>query len=76
MRHLADLKSQMLFTGNTFYLNGEAVTFSGESVKILTKLADMRSISAEDLNNSQISDEVLLKQLHEWYLAGFLHLNA
>jgi len=71
-----DLKSQMLFTGSTFYLNGEAVTFTGESANILTKLADLRALRADDLNNSQITDESLLTQLHTWYLAGFLHLNA
>ncbi len=70
-----DLKSQMLFTGNTFYLNGEAVTFSGESANMLTTLADLRLLSADDLNNSPITDEKLLKQLHEWYLAGFLNFN-
>ena len=71
-----DLKSQMLFTGNTFYLNGEAVTFTGESAKLLTKLADLRTLSADDLNSSQTTDETLLKQLHEWHLAGFLHFNV
>ncbi|HEY9277440.1 MAG TPA: cupin domain-containing protein [Methylotenera sp.] len=70
-----DLKSQMLFTGNTFYLNGEAVTFTGESAQMLTKLADLRALSVDDLNNGQTSDDRLLKQLHEWYLAGFLHFN-
>ena len=70
-----DLKSQMLFSGNTFYLNGEAVTFSGESANMLTKLADRRLLSADDVSNSHITDETLLKQLHEWYLAGFLHFN-
>jgi 50S ribosomal protein L16 3-hydroxylase len=71
-----DLKSQMLFTGNTFYLNGEAVTFTGESAKILIKLADQRALSADDLNNSHTLNETLLNQLLDWYLAGFLHLNA
>ncbi len=70
-----DLKSQMLFSGNTFYLNGEAVTFSGESANMLTKLADRRLLSADDVSNSHSTDEMLLKQLHEWYLAGFLHFN-
>jgi 50S ribosomal protein L16 3-hydroxylase len=71
-----DLKSQMLFTGNTFYLNGEAVTLNGESAKMLTRLADLRTLSPDELNYSQTADEVLLKQLHEWYLAGFLHFNV
>jgi 50S ribosomal protein L16 3-hydroxylase len=70
-----DLKSQMLFTGNTFYLNGEAITLNGDSAKMLTRLADLRTLSPDELNYSQTADEVLLKQLHEWYLAGFLHFN-
>lgn len=71
-----DLKSQMLFTGNTFYLNGEAITLNGDSAKMLTRLADLRTLSADELNNCQTADEVLMKQLHEWYLAGFLHFNV
>lgn len=70
-----DLKSQMLFTGNTFYLNGEAVIFTGESAKILTKLADLRALSADDIKHSQTTEASLLKQLHEWHLAGFLHFK-
>ncbi len=71
-----DLKSQMLFTGNTFYLNGEAVALNGDSAKILTRLADLRTLRADDLNNNLTTDEALLQQLHEWYLAGFLHFNV
>lgn len=71
-----DLKSQMLFTGNTFYLNGEAVALNGDSAKMLTRLADLRTLSADDLNNNLTTDEALLQQLHEWYLAGFLHFNV
>lgn len=71
-----DLKSQMLFTGNTFYLNGEVVIFTGAAATALTKLADLRALGTDDLHNSQITDETLLKKLHEWYLAGFLHFNA
>jgi len=70
-----DLKSQMLFTGNTFYLNGEAATFSGESAVILTRLADLRALSSDDLTSSPSGDQQLLQQLHNWYLAGFLHFN-
>jgi len=70
-----DLKSQMLFTGNTFYLNGEAATFSGESAVMLTRLADLRALSSDDLTSSPSGDQQLLQQLHNWYLAGFLHFN-
>jgi 50S ribosomal protein L16 3-hydroxylase len=70
-----DLKSQMLFSGNRFYLNGEAVTFTDNSAVVLTKLADDRELSADDMNHCQITDEALLQQLHEWYLAGYLHFH-
>jgi 50S ribosomal protein L16 3-hydroxylase len=70
-----DLKSQMLFSGNRFYLNGEVVTFTDKSAVILTKLADNRELSLDDMNHSQITDEPLLQQLHEWYLAGYLHFH-
>ncbi len=80
-KHLAthgimlDLKSQMLFTGNTFYLNGEAALFTGESAMILAKLADVRALNTEDISQHPTADKMLLQQLHEWYLAGFLHFN-
>jgi 50S ribosomal protein L16 3-hydroxylase len=70
-----DLKSQMLFSGNRFYLNGEVVTFTDKSAVIVTKLADNRELSLDDMNHSQITDEPLLQQLHEWYLAGYLHFH-
>ena len=68
-----DLKSQMLFTGEDFYLNGEVATFTGESAAILKKLADYRQLEAGDLN---IIDEKLLQQLHDWYIAGYLYFAA
>jgi 50S ribosomal protein L16 3-hydroxylase len=70
-----DLKSQMLFSGNRFYLNGEAVTFTDKSAVIVTKLADNRELSVDDMNHSQITDEPLLQKLCEWYLAGYLHFH-
>lgn len=70
-----DLKSQMLFVDSQFYLNGESITVSGKSVEAFTKLADMRTLNADDLRQHPIADETLLKQLHNLYLAGFLHLN-
>ncbi len=70
-----DLKSQMLFTGNTFYLNGESVTVVAESASAFTTLADTRTLNASDFSQHPISDETLLLQLRDWYLAGFLHFN-
>lgn len=65
-----DLKSQMLFVGNRFYLNGEVATYTGASANLLKLLADKRQILP-----SKIDDADLLKQLHEWYLAGYLSVD-
>ena len=66
-----DFKSQMLFTGETFYLNGEAFTCTNMSANILKTLADKRECVAI---HSQ--DAALLTQLYNWYLAGYIHLKT
>jgi 50S ribosomal protein L16 3-hydroxylase len=65
-----DLKSQMLFVGNYFYLNGEAAKYAGASASLLKSLANNRQILP-----SKIDDADLLKQLHEWFLAGYLSID-
>ena len=65
-----DLKSQMLFVGNHFYLNGEAAKYAGASASLLKSLANKRQILP-----SEIDDAALLKQLHEWFLAGYLSID-
>ncbi|ADI30729.1 cupin domain-containing protein [Methylotenera versatilis] len=66
-----DLKSQMLFSADNFYLNGEVATWIGESANILTKLADQRYIEA-----SNIQDALLLQQLYDWYIVGYLSFDS
>jgi 50S ribosomal protein L16 3-hydroxylase len=66
-----DLKSQMLFINNQFYLNAEAVAFTNNSAVLLSKLADYRQLNASDINQQPL-DEKLQQQLYSWYLAGFL----
>ena len=61
------LKSQMLFFNDIFYMNGEQATFTGVSASILKELADKRAISSKT-----IADKHLLKQLYDWYIAGYL----
>ena len=65
-----DLKSQMLFVGNHFYLNGEVAKYAGASASLLKSLANKRQILP-----SEIDDADLLKQLHEWFLAGYLSID-
>lgn len=61
------LKSQMLFSGSRFFLNGEMVNFSGTAAAMLRQLADTRELTAVGE-----MDESLLLRLHEWYLAGYI----
>ena len=68
---ILDLKSQMLFMNNQFYLNGEAAAFTQRSACLLSKLADDRQLNASDINQEPL-EEKLQQQLHSWYLAGFL----
>jgi 50S ribosomal protein L16 3-hydroxylase len=68
---LLDLKSQMLFFADCFYMNGEAVEFAGDSARTLTVLADERCIEA-----TNITDELLLQQLYDWYIAGYLSFDS
>ena len=65
-----DLKSQMLFSDDTFYLNGEAALFKGEAAAQLRTLADKRIAPPH-----KTQDEVLLQQLYDWYIAGYLSFN-
>ena len=64
--HLS-LKSLMLFHGNYIFLNGEQVEITDPSLKWMRQLADSRRIEP-----GNFSDNRLLKQLHEWYLAGYI----
>lgn len=70
-----DLKSQMLFIDNVFYLNGEAFTCVAESLALLTALADSRTISSQDYGQYAPLNTCTLKQLYTWYLAGYLYFE-
>ncbi len=65
------LKSQMLFAGDTFYLNGEAAKFDADVTDILKVLGDKRKIAP-----SRIENTVLLQQLYDWYIAGYLYFES
>ncbi len=62
------LKSQMLFYGKHFFMNGEQVEIPEPSADPMRQLADQRHLAPMDF-----VDKFLVKQLHEWYLAGYLH---
>jgi 50S ribosomal protein L16 3-hydroxylase len=65
------LKSQMLYKGKHVFLNGESFVAGRADKTCLLKLANLRQLSAEDVQ--QASDDVL-EALCTWYEDGWLHL--
>ncbi|MEK9825656.1 MAG: cupin domain-containing protein [Methylotenera sp.] len=69
---MLDLKSQMLFATENFYLNGEVFIATPSQATLLRQLADTRKINDASLSGA---DESLLAQLHHWYLSGYLQIG-
>jgi len=65
-----DLKSDMLYRGNLFFLNGESVQVQGRARDALARLADTRELSAVDTTRRG-----LVALLHKWYAAGYVGLR-
>jgi 50S ribosomal protein L16 3-hydroxylase len=65
-----DPRTQLLFAGAHFYLNGEAVDVAAADRAALRHLADRRSIDS----TFRLSPAGL-ELLHEWYLCGFLAIR-
>lgn len=61
-----DPRSQLLFRGDHFYMNGERVEASSDTFAILRILADNRQLPPSTLNAA------ILPLLHEWHLSGFI----
>ncbi|MDP3086997.1 MAG: cupin domain-containing protein [Methylotenera sp.] len=71
-----DLKSQMLFSDNHFFLNGEMTKFTENSAVILKILADNRRVNMLDLETYKPLDSALLQQMYDWYAAGYLNFDS
>jgi 50S ribosomal protein L16 3-hydroxylase len=65
-----DARSQMLFRGNAFFINGERLEASPGITSMLIKLADKRYLEPGDCSHEQSSEMITL--LHLWYQAGYL----
>jgi len=61
-----DPRSQLLFRGRTFYMNGERLEPTPEIFNTLQSLADRRHLPPTSVT------EPLLPILHEWYISGYL----
>jgi 50S ribosomal protein L16 3-hydroxylase len=64
-----DPKTQLLFAGNIFYINGEECEAMREDRDALRILADRRNLSS----CTGFSDDGM-DLLHAWYCDGFLHI--
>lgn len=61
-----DPRSQLLFRGHAFFMNGERLDAGEEARELLTSLADRRALAPLSPPPS------LLASLHEWYVAGYV----
>lgn len=71
---MLDLKSQMLFCAETFYLNGEAFIAKAPQVALMQQLADTRKINGPCIADAV--NESLLTHLHGWYLSGYIQIGS
>jgi 50S ribosomal protein L16 3-hydroxylase len=62
-----DARTQLLFAGDRFFINGEPANVARSDRAALRTLADQRRLPAADLGATA------LELLYEWYCCGFLH---
>jgi 50S ribosomal protein L16 3-hydroxylase len=63
-----DPKTQLLYSGNRFFINGESLSISGKNSRSLRNLADKRSAPGTELR-------ALATLIAQWHRAGYLHLE-
>ena len=69
-----NLKSQLLFASEQFYLNGEKLAVPTQLIACMRDLADKRYLITTG-QQANINADVA-EMLHEHYLAGFINLKA
>lgn len=68
-----DLKSQLLFTNDVFFLNGEKLLVENALIETLKEFADKRYLDKNHLTDHLCS--LLADALLEHYLAGFIYFE-
>lgn len=63
-----DARSQLLFAGNRFYINGESVVVARQDHAAFRRLADERSLSAPQVGPPSMA------VLYDWYCCGFVQV--
>lgn len=66
-----DIRSQMLFAGRRFFMNGEASDIAACDADTFGTLADARY-----LDRLPVLDEASIDIIYDWYQAGYLHPDA
>jgi len=67
----ADARSRCLYAGRRFAFNGEVCAPAAFDPR-LAALADTRQLDADSLRTAPAA---LLQLLHEWHVAGWLHVE-
>ena len=70
MVHL-DLKTQLLYSGRRFFINGEAVTVPERAAAALRRLADERGASGDELTRAGLAP-----LMSEWQRRGYLSVES
>ncbi|MCB5186950.1 cupin domain-containing protein [Methylobacillus caricis] len=65
-------KSQMLFHGNSFFLNGEQLSTLPAHHALWVELADDRQLASSRFTEELLNDAELIEQLLGWYQAGYV----
>ena len=65
-----DARTLLLFTADSFYLNGEALVVADNDRNALEQLADQRQLDAH-----RPPSPALESMLYDWYCDGFAHLG-
>jgi 50S ribosomal protein L16 3-hydroxylase len=65
-----DLRTQMLYSGSCFFINGEMLQAEAAGTRALRELADRRRLdSIRGLRRE------LVQRLHAWYVSGYLQIR-
>jgi hypothetical protein len=65
-----DAKTQLLYLGDDFFLNGERLHLRGGDAALARELADRRALDGARLARSGLRDLV-----YDWRAAGYLHFE-
>jgi 50S ribosomal protein L16 3-hydroxylase len=65
-----DLRTQMLYSGSCFFINGEMLQADASTAPALRQLADYRR-----LDSTRRLQRELVQRLHAWYASGYLEIG-